>query len=287
MPELPEVEMVVRHLRALMAGKRLEKARLVRPGLAPGLTPRQFAGRLRGASILDVARRGKHILAHLSNGHTWITHLRMTGRFLYVEAESEPIPHTHAIFWLDDGKKLLFVDQRHFGLMMVVKTSEWEDVEALSKLAPEPFDPAFTADYLLAQCRRSRQAIKVVLLDQTRIVGLGNIYAAEALHRAGIDPRMPAERLSPPRAVRLREEIVAVLGEAIEAGSTLNTDPREVYGRYGGGAFEDNWRVYDREGDPCFACGSAIQRFTQGGRSTYYCPRCQKWGRPARGDSGN
>ncbi len=276
MPELPEVEMVARHLRGLIAGRTIAKAQLLRAKLASEITPRQFAAWLKGARIEDVTRRGKHILAHLSNGRTWITHLRMTGRFVHVDADEAPPPHTHAAFWLDNGRKLLFADQRHFGMMMVVKTAELDSVSHLSKLAPEPFDPAFTAAYLHETLQRSKQVIKLFLLDQTKVTGLGNIYAAEALHRAKINPQLLANKLSLSRAEALHSEIVAVLAEAIEAGSTLETDPREVYGRYGDGVYEDSWQVYEREGQPCLTCGTAIQRLTQGGRSTYFCPRCQR-----------
>ncbi|MEO6725054.1 MAG: bifunctional DNA-formamidopyrimidine glycosylase/DNA-(apurinic or apyrimidinic site) lyase [Blastocatellia bacterium] len=276
MPELPEVEMVARHLRGMIAGRTITKAQLLRAGLAPENPPRQFAQWLKGARVEEVTRRGKHILAHLSNGCTWITHLRMTGRFVYGGLDETPPPHTHAMFWLDDGRKLMFADQRHFGMMMVVRRDELQNVTHLSKLAPEPFDAAFTAAYLHNVLKRSKRPIKLFLLDQTRVVGLGNIYAAEALHRAKISPRLVASKLSRPRAEVLYHEIVSVLNEAIEAGSTLETDPREVYGRYGDGAYEDRWRVYEREGLPCLTCGVGVRRITQGARSTYFCPRCQQ-----------
>ncbi len=276
MPELPEVEMVARHLRKLIAGRTITKAQLLRAKLAPENPPRQFAAWLKGVRVEEVTRRGKHILAHLSNKRTWVTHLRMTGRFVHVDADEAPPPHTHAAFWLDNGRKLLFADQRHFGMMLVVKTAELDSVSHLSKLAPEPFDAAFNASYLHEALQRSKQAIKLFLLDQTKVTGLGNIYAAEALHRAKINPQLPANKLSRARTEALHSEIVAVLTEAIEAGSTLETDPREVYGRYGDGAYEDSWRVYEREGLPCLTCGEAIQRLAQGGRSTYFCPRCQR-----------
>ena len=268
--------MVVRHLGRLLRGRRIERASLLRPRLAPDLSPRQFAARLRQATVVEVRRRGKHILVDLASGWTWIIHLRMSGRFLLFETKAEAAPFTHATFELDNGWRLDFADQRHFGLMLVVRTREVESVESLRRLGPEPFDEAFSVDYLTGRCRRSRQPIKLLLLDQSKVVGLGNIYAAEALHRAGIDPRRPAGDLTRSRLSRLHVEIREVLREAIEAGSTLNTDPREVYGRYGNGAFEDNWRVYNREGKPCPGCGELVQRFTQGGRSTYYCATCQR-----------
>lgn len=276
MPELPEVEMVARHLRALIAGRTFIKAQLLHPGIAPEHSPRQFAAQLRGARVLEVTRRGKHILTHLANGRTLLTHLRMTGRFLHVGADEAHAPHTHVVFWLDDGQRLLYSDPRRFGRMLIVKTTGVEQAQALRKLAPEPFDAAFTPAYLHDVLQRSRLPIKLLLLDQTRVLGLGNIYVSEALHRARINPRLPAHRLSRPRAALLHQEIIAVLNEAIANDSTLNTDPRQLDASYTGGAYESMTRVYDRAGLPCLACGAPIRRFTQGGRSTYHCPQCQR-----------
>jgi formamidopyrimidine-DNA glycosylase len=197
----------------------------------------------------------------------------MTGRFLHVDCDAELTPHTRAVFWLDNGKKLLFDDQRQFGLMVLARTGELDRVKYLSKLAPEPFSEEFSPDYLHGALKRSSQQIKLALLDQTKVVGLGNIYASEALHRAKINPRLAANRLSKPRIVSLHREIVAVLREAIGNDSEFDSDSGDLgtsYGRY-----EAVARVYEREGQPCFACGAPIRRFTQGGRSTYYCSRCQ------------
>jgi len=276
MPELPEVEIVTRRLRELIVGKTIIKAQLIRAGLAPENSPRQFAASLRGARIDEVARRGKHILAHLSNQRTLITHLRMTGRFIYLNQDAERTPHTHAALWLDGGKKLLFDDQRHFGLMMVARTTELDRVKHLSKLAPEPFSQEFSPGYLHDTLKRSSQQIKLALLDQAKVVGLGNIYASEALHRAKINPRLPAKKLSRSRIVSLRKEILAVLGEAIAIADDKQFDIETgdldtSYGRY-----DQLARVYEREGQPCLVCRALIRRFTQGARSTYYCPRCQR-----------
>ncbi|HZS04742.1 MAG TPA: bifunctional DNA-formamidopyrimidine glycosylase/DNA-(apurinic or apyrimidinic site) lyase [Blastocatellia bacterium] len=276
MPELPEVEIVTRHLRALIAGRTIVKAQLIRPGLAPENPPRQFAAALRNGRIDEVGRRGKHILIHLSNARTLVTHLRMTGRFLYVDANDQDAPHTHATFRLDNGKKLLFTDQRHFGMMLVARTAELGQVRHLSKLAPEPFSDEFTPDYLHRKLQRSDSPIKLVLLDQTKVLGLGNIYVSEALHRARVNPKLPASSLSKPRAAALHREIVSVLAEAIAAGSTLNANPEEVDVSYTGGAYESMARVYEREGLPCYNCATPIRRMTQGARSTYYCPHCQR-----------
>ncbi len=277
MPELPEVEIVARRLRHLIGGRTIIKAQLLRAGLSSENSPRQFAQWLKGARVSEIARRGKHLLAHLSNRRTLIAHLRMTGRFFYLDGDALHTPHTHAVFWLDNGRKLLFDDQRHFGMMMVVRKEELDRVKCLSQLAPEPFSQEFSPDYLRAALGRSQQPIKLALLDQTKVAGLGNIYAAEALHRAKINPRLAANRLSKPRVVLLHREIVTVLSEAINndranAGE-FDAGIGEVeagYGRYKAIA-----RVYEREGQPCFACDAPIRRFTQGVRSTYYCPRCQ------------
>ncbi|HKX32334.1 MAG TPA: bifunctional DNA-formamidopyrimidine glycosylase/DNA-(apurinic or apyrimidinic site) lyase [Blastocatellia bacterium] len=276
MPELPEVELVARHLRELIFGRTFVKAKLLRAGLAPEISPRQFAAALKGARVTEVTRRGKHILTHLSNGRTWLTHLRMTGRFFYLDEHEQNIRHTHAVFWLDNQQKLVFTDQRHFGLMMVFRTGDLDEVEHLRKLAPEPFAPVFTDDYLFDRLRRGKQPIKPFLLDQTKVVGLGNIYASEVLHRAQIDPRVPANQISRRRTTILREKILEVLNEAIRLGGTLKTDSREVYGQYGAETYADNWFVYEREAQPCLTCSTPIQRFTQAGRSTYFCPRCQR-----------
>jgi formamidopyrimidine-DNA glycosylase len=276
MPELPEVEMVVRHLRQLVTGRTVIKAQLHLPRLAVDTTPRQFAAALRNARIESVTRRGKHILTSFHNGRTLITHLRMTGRFLYVQPEVAAPKHTHATFALDNGRRLLFNDARQFGMMAVVKTAELAACKHLAKLAPEPFSAEFNLAYLTATLARTDQQIKLALLDQTKVLGLGNIYAAEALHRARIHPLTPACVVSQPKLKRLHQEIIAVLAEAIEKESTLNTDPEAVDASYTGGVYETMTLVYERAGLPCQTCGRLIERIVQGQRSTYFCPRCQR-----------
>ena len=273
MPELPEVECVVRQLRRLITGKNIVYARLIRPGLAPENPPRQFADWLRNTSVESVGRRGKHILINLSNQRTLITHLRMTGRFSYLDESADDPAHTHAILLFDDGKKLVFDDQRHFGMMMVVRSKDLNEVRHLANLGPEPFSDQFSVEYLHEVLGRSTRQIKLVLLDQTRVVGLGNIYASEALHRAGINPTIPANKITKRRIEPLHREIVAVLGEAIANDAQFDSESGDLdtsYGRY-----ETVSKVYDREGLPCLKCGAQIRRITQGARSTYFCPRCQ------------
>jgi formamidopyrimidine-DNA glycosylase len=277
LPELPEVELVARALERLVGGRVFASAKLLRPGLAPENTPREFARLLRGARVERVGRRGKHILAELDNGHVLITHLRMTGRFLMLPARG-PLPkHTHALFRLGEGPRLAFTDQRHFGLMKVVRAEQLAEARELRDLAPEPFSGEFTPDYLAGVLARTRRTLKDVLLDQTKVTGLGNIYAAEVLFLARLDPFGPASGL-PRRAVaRLHRAILDVLGEAIAHGSTMNVDPEDIDGSYfGGGGYNGRWRVYDREGEPCQHCGADISRLSHAGRSTYFCPRCQR-----------
>ncbi|HEX8293511.1 MAG TPA: bifunctional DNA-formamidopyrimidine glycosylase/DNA-(apurinic or apyrimidinic site) lyase, partial [Pyrinomonadaceae bacterium] len=252
MPELPEVELVARSLDRLVSGLRIEAARLIRPGLAPGNTPREFARELRGARFQKVGRRGKHVLAEFDNGRVLITHLRMTGRFLLLPSRRALPKHTHALFRLDDGRRLAFTDQRHFGLMKVVPAERLAEARELRGLAPEPFSDEFTPGYLAAVLARTRRALKDVLLDQTRVTGLGNIYAAEVLHLACVNPFAAASHLPRRQVARLHRAILDVLGEALAHGSTMNVDPENIDGSYfGGGCYQGRWRVYDREGEPC------------------------------------
>src|SRR5918998_2760184 len=271
MPELPEVELVARSLDRLVAGLRVESAKLIRAGLAPENTPREFARSLRGARFEKVGRRGKHILAEMDNGRVLITHLRMTGRFLMLPERGALPKHTHALFRLDEGRRLAFTDQRHFGLMKVVSAERLAEARELRGLAPEPFSEEFTPDYLASVLARTNRALKDVLLDQTKVTGLGNIYAAEVLHLARVNPFSAASHLQRRQVVRLHRAVLEVLGEALAHGSTMNVDPENIDGSYFGGGYNGRWRVYDREGEPCQSCGAPIARVSHAGRSTYFC----------------
>jgi formamidopyrimidine-DNA glycosylase len=276
MPELPEVELVARSLGRLITGQRIVRAVLLRARLAPETSPRAFAQRLRGARIEEIGRRGKHILFMLDNARVLIVHLRMTGRFLYASPDT-PLPkHTHAIFHLSDGRQLLFTDQRHFGMMKIVAASELYEAKELRSLAPEPFSNEFTPDYLHQAISRSRRTLKETLLDQKRVLGLGNIYAAEVMFLARINPFITASELSKRRVPRLHRAILDVLSESLSHGSTMNVDPENIDGSYYGGAYDDHWLVYDREDAPCPSCNAPIRRISHAGRSTFYCPRCQR-----------
>jgi formamidopyrimidine-DNA glycosylase len=275
MPELPEVELVARALDRLVAGRRIEAAKLLRAGLAPANPPREFARSLRGARFVRVGRRGKHVLAELDNGRVLITHLRMTGRFVLLPERRALPKHTHALFHLDDGRRLAFTDQRHFGLMKVASAERLFEERELRGLAPEPFSEEFTPDYLASVLARTKRSLKDVLLDQTKVTGLGNIYAAEVLHLARANPFSTSSQLPRRLVTRLHRAILEVLGEAIAHGSTMNVDPENIDGSYVGGGYDRRWRVYDREDEPCHKCKVPIRRVAHAGRSTYFCPRCQ------------
>lgn len=276
MPELPEVEIVARSLDKLVKGRSVATAVLRRQRLAPDHTQAQFAKKLKGATINFVHRRGKHILIDLDNGRTLITHLRMSGRFMLLNGDHEDPKFAHAVLYFDDGTRLVFDDQRHFGLMKIVDTERLNEANEIAKLAPEPFSEDFSPDYLREAMRSSNRPIKEFLLDQTKVCGLGNIYAAEALFLSGISPRRRGRSVSGSRTELLHRNIRAVLQEAIDAVGSITPDPVFVGEEIYGGGSERGWRVYDREDEPCPTCSSAIRRIRQGARSTYYCPKCQR-----------
>jgi formamidopyrimidine-DNA glycosylase len=276
MPELPEVEIVARSLDRLVKRKRIGTAELLRERLAPDSPPKKFAKALRDTGINFVHRRGKHILFDLDNGKTLITHLRMSGRFMLLSPESEDPKFTHAVFYLDDETRLVFQDQRHFGLMKIVETARLYEAKELASLAPEPFSNDFSAKYLFETLRGSKRSIKEFLIDQTKVCGIGNIYASEALFLSGINPIKTANKITSPKAATLHAQIRGVLGEAIELGKTQKIDRENIGGSIYGNGVPVEWRVYDREGEPCINCETVIVRLKQGGRSTYYCRHCQR-----------
>jgi formamidopyrimidine-DNA glycosylase len=298
-PELPEVEHVVRALRPKIVGRRLLATQVTLPKLIAPLSPALFNRKLKGRSITGVSRRGKYILIEISRegalpdgrasdrareyqklarqqGLVLIVHLRMTGKFVSLTPDDSLPKHAHAIFYLDDRRRLVFCDQRQFGVMKLVSTARLTKTAGIAELAPEPFSSDFSPEYLKAILTRSRRSLKTLLLDQTRVLGLGNIYAAEALFRAGVNPFKIAASLSKARVARLHQAIVDVLGEAISESSTSRVNLERANGFSYGEAFERFWQVYEREGEPCVNCGARIRRMTHGGRSTYWCPKCQR-----------
>lgn len=263
MPELPEVEAVVRRLRPQVEG-----ARIVNCGQWRATTA-QRAEHSIGRRIETVDRRGKHILVRLEGGAFLRVHLKMTGN-LTVIADARMRPNTvRAWFEFDDGRAMVLDDPRALG--RVSFHNNGEEATVFKDLGPEPFSPEFTACRLIESARRSRKPVKTFLMDQRAVTGLGNIYAAEALFQAGIDPRRPACRISAPRTGRLHGAIVDVLRVALDSAIRAYFEP-------GGFTEGENFpvAVYGRAGEPCPACGTAVKRICQGGRSTYFCARCQR-----------
>jgi formamidopyrimidine-DNA glycosylase len=276
MPELPEVELVAQSLNKLISSRKIVAAELFRERLAPFDSPTDFAAKLSDSKINFVHRRGKHVLFDLDNGNTLIAHLRMSGRFMLLPTERENPKYTHAAFYFADETRLVFQDQRHFGFMKIVETAKLNESKEIKKLAPEPFGEHFTPEYFRGILKTSKKSLKEFLLDQTKVTGLGNIYASEAMFLARVNPQTSANAVSAKKANVLFEKIREVLAESIAHGSTLNADPENIDGSYYGGGFTDGWRVYDRENESCVVCKTAIKRLKQAGRSTYFCSKCQK-----------
>ena len=276
MPELPEVELVTQSLNKLVAKRTIIAAELLRERLAPFNSVTDFAVKLSNSTINLVHRRGKHILFDLDNGQTLITHLRMSGRFMLLPLERENPKYTHAVFYFAGDVRLAFQDQRHFGLMKIVETENLLEAKELKKLAPEPFSDEFNRKYFRGILQTSKKSLKEFLLDQTKVTGLGNIYASEAMFLARVNPQTPANEVSAKKANVLFEKIREVLAESIAHGSTLNVNPENIDGSYYGGSYTNGWRVYDQEKKPCVKCKTAIERLKQAGRSTYFCPKCQR-----------
>lgn len=276
MPELPEVELVARALDRIVSGKLIESAELLRARLAPDSPPVEFAEKLQNCRINFIHRRGKNILFDLDNGQTLLAHLRMSGRFMHLPPEMDDPKFTHAVFYLAGGSRLIFQDHRHFGLMKIVDTSHLYQEGSITKLAPEPFSAAFSTEYLRETLKKSNRSLKEFLLDQTKVCGLGNIYASEAMFRSNLSPRRRARNVPRNRIEPLFESIRAVLTEALEVGKAKVPDPVIIgEGVYGNGIKAD-WHVYERDGEPCTKCSAQIRKIRQGTRSTYYCPKCQR-----------
>jgi formamidopyrimidine-DNA glycosylase len=276
MPELPEVDLVAQSLNTFLRNRTILRTTLYREKLVPHQTKISFEESINQLGVNFVHRRGKNILIDLSNSLTLLVHLRMSGRFMILPTERENPKHAHAIFELDDETRLVFQDQRHFGLMKLIKTAELSNSSELSKLAPEPFSIEFNLRYFQTVLASSKRSIKSILLDQTKICGLGNIYACEALFISKINPEISGNLIKSAAAKRLLSAAKEVLSESIKESKRKTVDPENIDGSYFDGSFEDRWRVYDQEGKDCIVCKKPIVRLIQNGRSTYYCPKCQK-----------
>jgi formamidopyrimidine-DNA glycosylase len=294
MPELPEVETVRRGLEPAMEGARFTRVETRRGDLRFAFQP-DFVARLEGKTVTGLGRRAKYLIADLSSGDVLLMHLGMSGSFrVEMEDRHGATPgafhhprgaaraHDHVVFHMSSGATVHFNDPRRFGAMKVIARDEIETEPMLRGLGPEPLGNAFDAATLATACAGKKTSLKAALLDQRVVAGLGNIYVCEALHRAHLSPRRSAATLATraggptDRAERLVDAIRSVLGEAIAAGGSSLRDHRQTSGELG--YFQHNFRVYDREGEPCRTrgCKGTVKRFTQNGRSTFWCPSCQK-----------
>jgi formamidopyrimidine-DNA glycosylase len=294
MPELPEVETVRRGLEPAMEGARFAKVEVHRGDLRWPLA-KDFARRLEGKTVIGLGRRAKYLLADLSSGDVLIMHLGMSGAFHvfqkeghgktpgnYYHEREQHAAHDHIVFHMSSGAIVTFNDPRRFGSMKIVARPDLDDEPLLRRLGPEPLGNAFDAAELARACTGKKTTLKAALSDQRVVAGLGNIYVCEALYRARLSPKRIAATIATQsgapneRAERLVEGVKAVLNEAIRDGGSSLRDHRLTDGELG--MFQHNFRVYDREGEKCptRGCRGTIKRIVQNGRSTFYCPACQK-----------
>ena len=279
MPELPEVETICRGLAVRLEGRRLIRVLQRRPDLRFALPP-GFARRLAGRRIERFGRRAKYILVYLDDGKILICHLGMTGRMLLGKGEPELEIHDHVVFFVEGDITLRFNDARRFGFMDLATAAKLEKHKLLKGLGPEPLSPDFNSPRLAQALAGKRTPIKAALLDQRVVAGIGNIYASEALFRAGISPRRLARTVQGERAERLARAVTAVLEEAVAAGGSSLRDYVQADGELG--YFQHRWQVYEREGRACPGCSceikttGGIRRIVQSGRASFYCPRRQR-----------
>jgi formamidopyrimidine-DNA glycosylase len=293
MPELPEVETVRRGLQPVMEGSRILKAEARRKDLRFPFQA-DFVARLQGQTVTGLGRRAKYLMADLGSGDVLLMHLGMSGSFRVQKTERAETPgqfhhprgkdvaHDHVVFHMSSGADVVFNDPRRFGYMKIIARNALDEEPLLRGLGPEPLGNEFDAALLARTCAGKKTSLKAALLDQRVVAGLGNIYVCEALYRAGLSPRRLAMTLATKKgeptdhARRLVDAIHAVLNQAIEAGGSSLRDHRQTSGELG--YFQHSFKVYDREGEPCGAKGSGgvVRRFTQNGRSTFWCPKCQK-----------
>jgi formamidopyrimidine-DNA glycosylase len=293
MPELPEVETVRRGLQPVMEGAKIVKAEARRKDLRFPFQ-KDFVARLTGQTVTGLGRRAKYLLADLGSGDVLLMHLGMSGSFRVVQADDEKTPgkfhhprhedraHDHVVFHMSSGASVIFNDPRRFGYMKIIARKALADEPLLKGLGPEPLGNEFDAKMLAQSCANKKTSLKAALLDQRVVAGLGNIYVCEALYRSQLSPRRLAATLATKKgeptdhAKRLVNAIHAVLNQAIKAGGSSLRDHRQTTGELG--YFQHSFQVYDREGEKCqtAGCSGVVRRFTQNGRSTFWCPKCQK-----------
>jgi formamidopyrimidine-DNA glycosylase len=293
MPELPEVETVRRGLQPAMEGSKIVKAEARRKDLRFPFQ-KDFIERLQGQTVTGLGRRAKYLMADLGSGDVLLMHLGMSGSFRVIKDEAAKAPgqfhhprnedraHDHVVFHMSSGHAVIFNDPRRFGYMKIIARDALEDEPLLNGLGPEPLGNEFDAAMLAHSCAGKKTNLKTALLDQRVVAGLGNIYVCEALFRSHLSPKRLASTLADKKqqptdhAKRLVASIHAVLNQAIKAGGSSLRDHRQTSGELG--YFQHSFQVYDREGEKCqtSGCGGIVRRFTQNGRSTFWCPKCQK-----------
>ncbi len=278
MPELPEVETVRRGLEPQLVGARLERVVVREPRLREKINLGALL-RLVGSSVEAVRRRAKYLVVDTSAGESLVIHLGMSGRLVWSSPTSALRRHDHVSLWWSSRqpsspRELRYNDPRRFGLMLVIPRARLDSHRLFEHLGPDPFGVGFTAEYLHATARGRRRPVKNLLMDARVVTGIGNIYASEALWLAGIHPTTACRRIAAPRWQRLHAGCIEVLEAALRQGGTTLSDFRDVDGDRG--YFALRLQVYDRAGGECRRCAATIRRVVQAGRSTYYCPRCQR-----------
>ncbi len=274
MPELPEVETVRRGLAPLVEGRTIARLQLNRADLRAAF-PAGMAGRVAGARIERVDRRAKYLLLRLDNGLVLVVHLGMSGSFFVAAHQRERQKHDHVLIELSRGAELVFNDPRRFGSMDLVEAGALAGYRPLKALGPEPLDEAFTGKILFAALKDKRTTLKAALMDQRVVAGLGNIYVCEALFRSRLDPRRLANTITPAQATNLVAAIKSALNDALASGGSSLRDYVNASGE--SGYFQHHFDVYGRESEPCPRCaGGEVRRIVQAGRSTFFCPKCQR-----------
>lgn len=273
MPELPEVETTRRGLLQAVRGQRIASVTVRRFDLRTPI-PKNLAKSITGTTITNIRRRAKYLLIDLDSGQTILAHLGMSGSFIVVKAAGyTPKTHDHVLIALKNGHMAVFHDPRRFGVIDLMQTGEEATHPLLKNLGPEPLEPEFSVMYLAQALKRRKGPIKPVLMDQKLVVGVGNIYASEALHLCGLHPDTPAQKAAP-KSPEIIAAIRKTLNAAIDSGGSTLRD--YVGAQNEGGYFQHQFQVYGRENDPCFRCKEPIKMSTHAGRSTYWCGKCQK-----------
>ena len=269
MPEMPEVEAVARRLRESVTGEKVKSLRVLRPSMCRPQRAEDLEEAARGKTLKTVRRRGKHLFLEMSGGVTFHAHLRMTGNIFTIPDSRFHSVNARAVFSLSSGRGIVFEDSRALGKLHLATADDVLKVE--EHLGWDPLDEAFTLEEFLRMARASSKPAKIFLMDQSLVAGLGNIYVAEALFRSRVNPRKPMKNLKATSLSRIYDAIRGVIAEAVESVYSAYEQP---------GSFAEGEhfpvRVYDREGKPCFVCNRPVRRIPQGGRSTYYCPVCQR-----------